>query len=105
FNQKFGFPGVIGVIDCTHVAIVPPSRGNEEHLYVNRKRYHSINVQLICDSNYRIMNVNARYPGATHDAFIWNQSNYQNVLRNLFLRTGRSFFLLGKDLLYRIFPF
>ncbi|XP_050516558.1 putative nuclease HARBI1 [Diabrotica virgifera virgifera] len=23
FNQKFGFPGVIGVIDCTHVAIVP----------------------------------------------------------------------------------
>ncbi|XP_044751420.1 putative nuclease HARBI1 [Coccinella septempunctata] len=95
FNQKFEFPGVIGVIDCTHVAIVPPSGDREEYLYVNRKKYHSLNVQLICSSNLRILNVIARYPGATHDSFIWNQSRCQYILRNLYLRTRRSFYLLG----------
>ncbi|VEN38851.1 unnamed protein product [Callosobruchus maculatus] len=47
FYNKHQLPGVIGVIDCTHVAIVMPS-GNEypENIYVNRKNYHSINVQL-----------------------------------------------------------
>lgn len=46
----YGFPGVIGAIDCTHVAIVPPKTNDPvypEHMYINRKRYHSINVQLV----------------------------------------------------------
>lgn len=50
FFEEYGFPGVIGCIDCTHVAIVPPKRDDPEypeHLYVNRKGYHSINVQLV----------------------------------------------------------
>lgn len=49
--EKTRFPGVIGAIDCTHVAIVPPvkvNRENREYLFVNRKGYHSINVQLVC---------------------------------------------------------
>ena len=44
-------PGVVGCIDCTHVAIFPPKIDDEhypEHLYVNRKGYHSVNVQLVC---------------------------------------------------------
>lgn len=40
-----GIPGGIGVMDCTHVAIVRPAV--DEHIYVNRKQYHSINVQLV----------------------------------------------------------
>ncbi|CAH1382911.1 unnamed protein product [Tenebrio molitor] len=71
FYHKYGMPGVIGVIDCTHVAIYPPQIHNNlypEHIYVYRKNYHSINVQLICDSNLKITNVNARFPGSTHDA-------------------------------------
>ena len=47
FFSQAGFPGVIGCIDCTHVRIQAP-HGNENN-YVNRKRYHSINVQGICD--------------------------------------------------------
>jgi hypothetical protein len=38
-------PGVIGAIDCTHVAIVRPTI-HEEH-FVNRKGYHSMNVQAV----------------------------------------------------------
>lgn len=43
-------------------------------MYVNRKGYHSINVQLICDASYRIINVVARWPGNTHDNRIFNES-------------------------------
>jgi len=44
------FPGVVGCIDCTHVAIIPPNNQNAEipeYIYVNRKGYHSLNVQLV----------------------------------------------------------
>ena len=42
-----GFPCVIGWVDGTHIRIQEPSQ-NEPN-YVNRKNYHSINVQVICD--------------------------------------------------------
>ena len=38
--------------------------GPAEHCYVNRKGWHSINVQLICTSDYKITNVVARWPGS-----------------------------------------
>lgn len=50
FYNKFSIPGIVGVIDGTHVAIVPPISVHEiypEHIYVNRKGYHSINTQLV----------------------------------------------------------
>lgn len=47
FFAKNGFPGVIGCIDCTHIRIQAP-RVNEND-FVNRKGYHSLNVQAICD--------------------------------------------------------
>lgn len=37
FMDRFNFPGVIGVVDGTHVAILQPVE--DEHLYLNRKRY------------------------------------------------------------------
>nr|CAI5820584.1 unnamed protein product [Callosobruchus analis] len=48
FYEKHQIPGIIGVIDCTHVAIVMPS-GHQypENIYVNRKNHHSVNVQLV----------------------------------------------------------
>ncbi|KAJ8910059.1 hypothetical protein NQ315_013314 [Exocentrus adspersus] len=66
-----------------------------EHLYVNRKGYHSINVQLIADSNLKIINVCARYPGSTNDAFIWMNSNVQTLLQNLHGAGHNNYFLLG----------
>ena len=42
-----GFPCAIGCIDGTHVRITAPQETEPD--YVNRKGYHSINVQAICD--------------------------------------------------------
>ncbi|KAK4877585.1 hypothetical protein RN001_010091 [Aquatica leii] len=46
FYTKYGILGVVGTIDCTHVAIIKPIDDNPEHIYVNCKNYHSINLQL-----------------------------------------------------------
>ena len=47
FFEKGGFPGVIGCIDGTHIRIQGPSAHESD--FVNRKGFHSINVQAICD--------------------------------------------------------
>ena len=59
---------VIGVIDCTHIWVMPP--GMDEMSYVNRKLFHSINVQAITDINGKFINMVANWPGTTHDSFI-----------------------------------
>ncbi|KAG0717178.1 putative nuclease HARBI1 [Chionoecetes opilio] len=61
FARIRGFPRVIGTIDCTHIAIKAPSI--DEHLYVNRKRYHSLNVQVVCNARGLITSFCARFPG------------------------------------------
>lgn len=94
FFQQFNIPGVIGAIDCTHVAILSPSK-DVEHVYLNRKGYHSKNVQLICDIDLRIFNVNARFGGSTHDAFIWKRSQVRQYLKRRYDTGSRNTYLLG----------
>ena len=72
FRQASGMPGIVGCIDGTHVQIQAPHEN--EYLYVNRKGYHSINVQIACDANYKIINLVARWPGSTHDSRILRES-------------------------------
>ncbi|XP_008179271.1 putative nuclease HARBI1 [Acyrthosiphon pisum] len=98
FYNKYSFPGIIGVIDCTHVAIVPPKTEDNlypEHIYVNRKGYHSINTQLICDADLKIINVSAKFPGSANDACVWNSSNVKTFLMDLHENGHASYFLLG----------
>ncbi|KAK9679340.1 DDE superfamily endonuclease [Popillia japonica] len=97
FYAMYGMPGIIGCIDCTHVAIVPPPRNDErnpEHIYVNRKNYHSINNQLICSPMLKILHVSARFPGSSNDAHIWTNSNIEPLLRNLYNRCHNGYFYL-----------
>lgn len=47
FYGMANFPNVIGCIDCTHVRIQAPTE--DEPSFVNRKCYHSINTQAVCD--------------------------------------------------------
>lgn len=81
FSRKWGFPGIIGVVDGTHISILKPNV--EEYNFINRKGFHSINAQIICDHNLKIINVFANYGGATHDSFIWRNSAVDQYLRTL----------------------
>lgn len=91
FYEMRGVPNVIGLVDGTHVPIRRPTRGPEEPLYVCRKGGHSINVQIICDHVMRITNCVAKWPGSTHDSFIWRNCH----LRANFEANPPNGFLLG----------
>lgn len=74
FFDVAGFPSVIGCIDCTHIRILAP-KNKIERDYVNRKCFHSINVQAIVDDRGKFLNIVAKWPGCTHDAFILKNSD------------------------------
>lgn len=50
FFEYSDFPGVIGAIDGTHVALLRPKKN--EHIYFNRKHFHSLNVLLVSVLDY-----------------------------------------------------
>ena len=72
-------PGVIRAIDCTRVRIICPDKENAM-AFVNRKRFYSINVQAVCDSDAFITNIVACWPGSTHDSRIFEKSNIADKL-------------------------
>lgn len=76
FNALGRIPSVVGCLDCTHVEIQNPDRGDTLR-FVNRKGRYSINVQVVCDATLRMTNLVARWPGSTHDArILFNSAMY-----------------------------
>ncbi|KAK0152189.1 putative nuclease HARBI1 [Merluccius polli] len=89
FHRIAGLPNVLGCIDGTHVPITAPSENEGD--YVNRKSFHSINVQIICDAACIITNVEAKWPGSVHDSRIYRECR----LSNRFARGEFDGYLLG----------
>lgn len=79
FHSIAGFPNVIGAIDCTHVKIIGQG-GDVGELYRNRKHFFSINVQSVAGPDLKFYDIVARWPGSTHDSFIFNQSKLKTRL-------------------------
>ncbi|XP_040068045.1 putative nuclease HARBI1 [Ixodes scapularis] len=69
FLEINGFPKVLGCIDGTHIALKIAKK--EQHLYRNRKGYDSLNVQAICNASNEITQLTVKWPGSTHDSFMW----------------------------------
>ena len=46
----------------------------------SRKMFHSLNVQIIGDANQRIRDVDAGWPGSTHDSRVWKNSEAKAIL-------------------------
>uniref|UniRef100_A0A803JI78 Putative nuclease HARBI1 n=1 Tax=Xenopus tropicalis TaxID=8364 RepID=A0A803JI78_XENTR len=65
-------PNVLGAIDCTHVAFNSPL--DKEHIFRNRKGYHSLNIQIVCDANMNIRSIVSGFPCSSHDAYVLKQS-------------------------------
>ena len=79
FFKMGGFPSCILCVDGFHVRICTPH--DDENSYVNRKGFHSINVQALTDADYKFdVDVVAQWPGSTHDSFIWRQSFKRSIV-------------------------
>ncbi|KFM67610.1 putative nuclease HARBI1, partial [Stegodyphus mimosarum] len=87
-----GFPNIIGAIDGTLINIQRPSV-DDWFVFISRKRKFALNIQLVCDAKMEILDVVARWPGSTHDSFMWKRSK----LGELFVsgQIPRQNFLLG----------
>ncbi|CAK1589161.1 unnamed protein product [Parnassius mnemosyne] len=79
FYQIAQFPGVRGCIDCTHVAIQNPG-GNFAEVFRNRKKFFSINTQLVCGPELEIYDIVADRPGSVHDNRIFQASTLKAKL-------------------------
>ena len=80
FYEMKGFPGVFSLIDGTHIWIISPHENEVD--FVNRKGYHSINVQVMCDHRGRFMNIVAKWPGSVHDSRILRSSQIWDLMEN-----------------------
>lgn len=81
FMDYSRIPSIIGAIDGTHIPIISPGGDNAE-LFRCRKGYFSINVQCVCDSKGNFTDIVCRWPGATHDATIFENSRLCHRLEN-----------------------
>lgn len=95
FYRKRNFPGVIGAIDGTHIPITAPDV--DEDIYVNRKNYNYLNLQVVCNADNLILDYCNRFPGSTHDAYIWHNST---ICRRFQDREFGNSYLIGKCCLY-----
>ncbi|CAH2014081.1 unnamed protein product [Acanthoscelides obtectus] len=78
--SMYKFPTAIGVIDCTHIGILKPSRHGDE--YINRKRKPTLNVQATCDAREMFTSVAVSWPGSVHDSRIWRNPQTGSQLIN-----------------------
>ena len=91
FLDKCGSPLVLCCIDCSHVSIIAPL--NNEEIYVNGGNEHSINIQAICDSDLKFMDVVAKWPGSTHNAFTCRQSGINQRITSGDIPTVQGWFV------------
>uniref|UniRef100_A0A3Q3FGZ5 DDE Tnp4 domain-containing protein n=1 Tax=Labrus bergylta TaxID=56723 RepID=A0A3Q3FGZ5_9LABR len=67
------FARVAGSIDGCHVRVVAPAA--HEQAYLNRRLFHSIQFQAICDHRGKFLDVFVGYPGSVHDARVLRHSD------------------------------
>ncbi|XP_025157190.1 putative nuclease HARBI1 [Harpegnathos saltator] len=72
-ERSHGIRNVVGAIDGCHIPIKQPLRNAND--YFNRKQFHSIILQGVCDHSARFIDVFIGMPGRMHDARVFRNSS------------------------------
>ncbi|XP_058478425.1 putative nuclease HARBI1 [Solea solea] len=80
FQRVAGFPEVEGVLDCVQVAIKAPN--SEDTSYVNRRGFHSVGCQLVCDARGLLLSAETHWPGGLKDTEVLERSAIYKQLQN-----------------------
>lgn len=78
FQQRNGFPNIIGAIDGTHIKISKPSR--EPDVWVDRQGNHSIGIAAVVDQHRRFTYYSIGCPGSMHDQRVYRLSSIEELL-------------------------
>ncbi|KAK5648193.1 hypothetical protein RI129_003085 [Pyrocoelia pectoralis] len=92
FQRRFGMTGVIGAIDGSHIRINAPKDYHTS--YINRKGYHSILLQAVCNVDLLFTDVYTGFPGSVHDAALFKQSDLYNKITTGDIDLGE-FYIIG----------
>ncbi|XP_066590621.1 putative nuclease HARBI1 [Prorops nasuta] len=79
-RTKYGFPKVVGAIDGTHIQISAPKE--KPDAYINRKGFHSLQLQAICDQDLKLFHVYCGEVGSVHDMRVFRLSNITDMLND-----------------------
>ncbi|CAN9498228.1 unnamed protein product [Ophioblennius macclurei] len=80
FQRVAGFPQILGVLDCVQVAIKAPN--SEDSSYVNKKGFHSVACQLVCDARGLLLSAETHWPGGLQDTIVLERSALYEQLQN-----------------------
>ncbi|XP_041838410.1 putative nuclease HARBI1 [Melanotaenia boesemani] len=70
--QHCAFNKAVGAIDGCHIRIKPPKHNKPD--YFNYKQFYSIQLQAVCDSAGRFLDIFVGYGGSVHDTRILRNS-------------------------------
>ncbi|KAJ8983616.1 hypothetical protein NQ317_004254 [Molorchus minor] len=88
--EAHNFPGVIGVIDGTHIKIDRPA--DDPDSYLNRKHFYSIQAQVVCDHRRKIRDIFVGFPGSVHDSRVLRSSPVYETLPE---KCNGTYYILG----------
>ncbi|KAK9498442.1 hypothetical protein O3M35_003079 [Rhynocoris fuscipes] len=102
FLAKFGLAGVIGAIDGMHVTVRRPP--DNPALYEIAPNMHSLNVQLICDADEKIVSVEPLNPGSYDESRVWLSSKIRRNILQEYESKNFGYWIVGDDA-YPLEPF
>ena len=80
FEENSGFVRTIGAKDGTYIKIEIPKENFKD--YINRKGYHSIQLQVVCNHRAMITHCYVGHPGSVHDRGVFRQSEVAEYLND-----------------------
>ena len=78
FCEDWNFPNCLGAVDGKQVQVYKPP-GSEYFCY---KKFHSINILVICDSRYCFLMVDIGFKGRNSEGRIWESSGFNDFIEN-----------------------
>lgn len=88
FESRANFPNCLGAIDGKHVRIIqPPGSGST---YFNYKKYFSIVLLAVCDSNYRFIYIDTGSYGKASDSSVFKNSELLKKIKENTLNIPKS---------------
>ncbi|XP_052271499.1 uncharacterized protein LOC127872210 [Dreissena polymorpha] len=80
FMDRWNFPHTLGASDCKHIACKFPPRSGST--YFNYKKYFSVVLLALVDSDYNFVWADIGGRGAASDAQMWNESDLKAAAEN-----------------------